>query len=116
LDILRQFGARLVNFSPLSDKKLPDDIDGIYIGGGFPEIFAQKLSRNKKLIRDIRAKANAGLPIYAECGGLMYLAKEIIDLNGRKFPFTGIFNAKIKMGKKRAALGYATLTALRDNV
>lgn len=116
LDILRQNGARLVIFSPLTDKKLPKDVNGLYIGGGFPEIFAARLARNVKLKNDIRLKTNLGLPIYAECGGLMYLAKEIIDLKGRKFPFTGIFNAKITMGKKRAALGYAALTALRDNI
>lgn len=116
LDILRHFGACLVNFSLLSDKKLPEDIDGIYIGGGFPEMFAQKLSRNKGIIADIRQKANAGVPIYAECGGLMYLAREITDLSGKKFPFVGLLNTKIRMGKKRAALGYVTLTALTDNI
>ena len=116
LDILRQNGTHLVNFSPLIDKKLPKDIDGVYIGGGFPEVFAARLTKNIKLKNDIRLKVNSGLPIYAECGGLMYLSQEITDLKGRKFPMAGILDAKIKMGKKRARLGYVNLTTLRDNI
>ncbi|MDP1853920.1 MAG: cobyrinate a,c-diamide synthase [Candidatus Omnitrophota bacterium] len=116
LDILRQNGAHLVDFSPLTDKKLPKGVNGLYIGGGFPEVFAARLAKNVKLKNDIRLKVNSGLPIYAECGGLMYLSQEITDLKGRKFPMAGILDVKIAMGKKRAALGYVTLTTLRDNI
>lgn len=116
LDILRQNGAHLVSFSPLADKKLPKGVNGLYVGGGFPEVFAARLAKNTTLKNDIRSKASLGLPIYAECGGLMYLSQEITDLKGRKFTMIGLLNAKIKMGKKRTALGYVNLVTLGDNI
>ncbi len=116
LDILRQNGARLVDFSPLTDKKLPKGANGIYIGGGFPEVFAAQLAKNTSLKSDIRLKAALGIPVYAECGGLMYLSKEITDLKGRKFSMAGLLDAKIKMGKRRAGLGYVNLAAMRNNI
>ncbi len=115
LDILAHQGANFVEFKTLTDKSLPQGADGIYIGGGFPELFARKLSENTALKNDIRRKARGGMPIYAECGGLMYLAKEIIDFENKAFPMIGIFDASIKMADKLRALGYVTVEALKDN-
>ncbi|MGZ5508870.1 MAG: cobyrinate a,c-diamide synthase [Nitrososphaeraceae archaeon] len=77
LDILRKKGAQLIFFSPLNDLRLPDEVDGIIIGGGFPEILARNLSRNQSMMRAIKKIAESQIPIYAECGGLMYLSKSI---------------------------------------
>jgi len=77
LDILQKKGAHLIFFSPLNDNRLPDEIDGIIIGGGFPEILASDLSKNLSMMRAIKKIAENEIPIYAECGGLMYLSRSI---------------------------------------
>ncbi|MGZ5470886.1 MAG: cobyrinate a,c-diamide synthase [Nitrososphaeraceae archaeon] len=77
LDTLQKKGAQLIFFSPLNDLRLPDEVDGIIIGGGFPEILARNLSRNQSMMRAIKKIAESQIPIYAECGGLMYLSKSI---------------------------------------
>lgn len=116
LDILKFFGARLVEFSPLTDKKLPADIDGVYIGGGFPELFAHQLSKNARLKREIRQGAKDGLPIYAECGGLMYLVERLVDFKKRVFPMVGIFKGTVTMAHRLQALGYVNIEAMRDSI
>lgn len=126
LDILENLGAKLVPFSPLRDKKLPDGIDGLYIGGGFPELFALSLSKNKKLINLIREKAETGMPIYAECGGLMYLVDTLVDFSAkgrsasggknRNFPMVGIFKCSVKMGGKLNRMGYVNVNVIEDNI
>lgn len=77
LDTLQKKGAQLIFFSPLNDLRLPEEVDGIIIGGGFPEILARNLSRNQSMMRAIKKRAESQIPIYAECGGLMYLSKSI---------------------------------------
>ena len=89
LELLAHFGAELVPFSPLKDRKLPENLHGIYLGGGYPELFAAQLAANETLKRDLTEQAEAGLPIYAECGGLMYLSQEIEDLDGQPPPHGG---------------------------
>jgi cobyrinic acid a,c-diamide synthase len=116
LDILKHYGAKLVTFSPLSDKKLPPETNGIYIGGGFPELFAKELSGNYPLKKDIHRKAVEGMPVYAECGGLMYLVEKISDFKGEKFPMVGILPGKIKMEKKLRALGYCKIKLLKSTI
>lgn len=116
LDILESLGARLVKFSPLRDDKLPKGLSGVYIGGGFPELFAVKLSANKKLKKQIRQQAGLGLPIYAECGGLMYLTEKLEDFNKNKLPMVGIFKGTVNMGKKLQALGYVKIETIKDNI
>lgn len=116
LDILEYHGANIVGFSPLQDKILPESIDGLYIGGGFPELFALRLSRNTELRKNIYARAKEGLPIYAECGGLMYLSRNLVDFKERNFPMVGIFDIEIKMGNKLAALGYVDIEVLKSNI
>lgn len=116
LDILRARGAELVMVSPLNDRALPPDIDGIYIGGGFPEIFAEQLSLNASFREDLRTKAVNGLPVYAECGGLMYLCEAIRDGNGKEHSMAGLIPVKAEMLGKRARLGYTEAAAARDSI
>ncbi len=116
LDLLNNCGADLIEFNTLNDDALPEDADGVYIGGGFPELFASELTKNKKLRKDICNKAKIGLPIYAECGGLMYLAKDITDNKNRKFPMVGVFNVSVKMAGNLQALGYVNIQVCRNNI
>ena len=80
LDLLTQLGAELVFWSPLQDQNIPDHIQGLYFGGGFPEVFAQQLASNKTVLQQLKQLIEADLPTYAECGGLMYLCEQLIDL------------------------------------
>ena len=98
LDLLRSLGAELVFFSPVSDKKMPH-CDGIYIGGGFPEVKADLLQKNDTMKKLVKKHAQDGMPIYAECGGLMYLTKSI-RYNSGKFGMVGLFDAVTVMEKK----------------
>jgi len=112
LDILRESGFELIEFSPLNDRELPEDIDGLYIGGGYPEEYAETLSYNKELINAIKKASLEGIPIYAECGGLIYLS-EGIEKNGSFFPMTGILPFRIKM-QNRPVLGYREVIQMSD--
>ena len=116
LDILKNLGARLVEFSPLNDKSLPAGIDGLYIGGGYPELFSARLSANLRMREDVLRYAGCGLLIYAECGGLMYLVRNIVDFQGKSFPMCGIFNCAAVMSNKRQALGYIEIEVRKDNI
>ena len=102
---LESLGAELVPFSPLHDKALPD-VDGLFIGGGFPEMFAEKLSGNEAMRNAIRAAAEKGMPISAECGGYMYLMQELQDFDGRIYPMCGVFAGKAAMTRKLQMVGY----------
>ncbi|NLW23651.1 MAG: cobyrinate a,c-diamide synthase [Clostridia bacterium] len=106
LEYLEHLGATLVPFSPLHDSRLPEGLDGLILGGGFPEVYAQELSANTGLLRQIRQFGLACKPIYAECGGLMYLTQEIIDFQGNSFSQVGLIPARAIMQKKLQALGY----------
>ncbi len=115
-DILRDLGAELIEFSPVSDKSLPTGIDGIYLGGGYPELYSEELSLNRGMTEEIRSRAAGGMPIYAECGGLVYLSKEIVDEDGTAWPLCGVHPASARMNKKLQSLGYRSATAIEDNV
>ncbi|MCC6347913.1 MAG: cobyrinate a,c-diamide synthase [Nitrospirales bacterium] len=106
LDALRDAGIDIVFFSPLSDPLPPDHAAGIYIGGGYPELHAKALSENTSLLSALRAWSCAGRPLYAECGGLMYLSQGIYDFEGTFFPMAGILPFPTQMKKGRAHLGY----------
>jgi cobyrinic acid a,c-diamide synthase len=110
LDLLAQCGAELVPFSPLEDKELPGDLQGLYLGGGYPELSAGQLAANRGMKQSIMEQAAAGLPIYAECGGLMYLSREIEDLEGRCHPMAGVLPLKVRMLPRLKALGYREIT------
>lgn len=99
LEILRSFGTELKFFSPVNDKDVPDAA-GLYIGGGFPEVLADKLEKNSTMLKSIRKLAMDGMPVYAECGGLMYLTRSITEFNGWKHGMVKLFDADTIMDKK----------------
>ncbi len=116
LDILESKGAELLFFSPLYDRKLPDDIDGIYIGGGFPELFGAELESNEEMRSSIKGAADRGVAIYAECGGLMYLLDKLIDCKGISYIMCGVFPAVSMMESRRQGLGYINIDGCVDNI
>ncbi len=109
LDLLRQLGATIIPFSPLHDSALPEDADGVYLGGGFPEVFAQMLSENRPMLDSFREKLWGGLPCFAECGGLMYLTGSIQDSEGKLWPMTGILGGRSLMTDRLQRFGYVTV-------
>jgi cobyrinic acid a,c-diamide synthase len=111
LDILTQLGAELVFWSPLTDS-LPDNAQGLYFGGGFPEVFAAELAANRPGLESVRQAINAKMPTYAECGGLMYLCQQIVDFEKTSHPMVGVIPTTAIMGK-RLTLGYRHATALQ---
>lgn len=115
LDMLNQAGAELVEWSPLTDPQLPSDVQGLYFGGGFPEVFAATLAANQSARTSVAAAITVGMPTYAECGGLMYLCDRIIDFDRRSYPMVGIFPTTAVMGKK-LTLGYRQLTTLQNSL
>ena len=106
---LEAAGAELVKFSPVHDSSLPP-VDGLYFGGGYPEVAAERLSSNRSMLEAIRSFASCGGPIYAECGGLMYLARAIQTLDGKSWPMAGLLPADAVMSDRLQALGYAEVT------
>ena len=116
LDLLQRNGIELVEFSPLADQRLPAGLDGLYLGGGYPELYAETLSRNRRMREEIAAFAAAGGAIYAECGGLMYLSQKLVDLEGRNWPMTGILDLSTTMGKRRFRLGYVETESRTETI
>jgi cobyrinic acid a,c-diamide synthase len=114
LDLLEAWGAELAPFSPLQDTDLPGDTCGLYIGGGFPELYAAALSDNNSIRQAIKAAARQGMPVYAECGGLMYLGKSIGDLEGNEYTMVGAIPVSSQIDSPRLSLGYRTVQALGD--
>ncbi|MEN2986352.1 MAG: cobyrinate a,c-diamide synthase [Thermodesulfovibrionaceae bacterium] len=113
LEEIRKYGAKIILINSLEDKTLPE-VDVLYIGGGFPETNLNYLIKNTSLMEDIKQKAHMGLPIYAECGGLMYLCESIISEEG-SYPMVGLFPLKVKMFKKPQAHGYVLAQAEKGN-
>jgi cobyrinic acid a,c-diamide synthase len=114
LDLLESLGAELVPWSPLSDRTPPENIQGLYFGGGFPEVFGAQLADNQPARQAVKAAIQAGMPTYAECGGLMYLCDRIIDFEQNAYKMTGIFPTAAVMSK-RLTLGYRQATALQNS-
>jgi cobyrinic acid a,c-diamide synthase len=106
LELLRAAGAELVEWSPLADADVPD-VDGLYLGGGYPEVHAAALADNTTMHKAVRRFADAGRPIYAECGGLMFLAESLESVDGRLHPMVGILPAAVRMRAHGITLGYA---------
>jgi cobyrinic acid a,c-diamide synthase len=114
LDLLRAAGATIASFSPLRDAALPPGTQAIYLCGGFPELYAAQLSANHTLLAAVMAAAAAGQPIYAECGGLMYLTEAMVDAAGNTFPMVGALPGRSVM-TPRLTLGYRTVRAISDS-
>lgn len=115
LAILREYGAELVPFSPLHDKALPD-LDALYIGGGYPEIHANKLFENASMRHSVLGFVQSNRPVYAECGGMMYLSQGIETLEGERYPMVGALSGWAKLQGKLVALGYAEVFTTQDSI
>jgi len=113
IETLERFGANIHYFSLIKDEEIPDDIGGIYIGGGYPEVYAKKLEKNFSIRNKIKKLSEDGCPIYAECGGFMYLTKSIFDGN-KKWNMVGIFDGETRMTNK-LTLSYTKAEVLQDN-
>ena len=111
LDVLREMGAELVPFSPLEDAVLPENIQGLYLGGGYPELYAEKLSTNTSMLASVKSAISKGLPCIAECGGFMYLTESIGD-----FPMVGALKGACTDKGRLVRFGYVTLEARKDNL
>ncbi len=115
LDILEELGADLVSFSPVRDFLLPEDVDGIYLGGGYPESYEKELATNRSMKESIREAVRAGMPIIAECGGFMYTCENLVETDGKSYPMLGLVPTDVKMtGRLSMEFGYVTMTALKD--
>lgn len=114
LDVLRCQGAELIPFSPLNDD-LPD-VDALYFGGGYPEIFAKDLAANVSIRQNIKKAASDGMPLYAECGGMMYTCRSIKDMNGMCYDMVGLFDAEVEMTPRLQAIGYVEASVVKDCV
>ena len=111
LDLLEAWGAELAPFSPLTDECLPPNVGGVYIGGGFPEMFARELAENRPMLASMRDALARRLPVYAECGGLMYLGQSLSDLDGTDYPMVGALPVVSSMSNRRLTLGYREVEA-----
>lgn len=116
LELLAAAGARLVPFSPLTDGHLPDGLAGLYFGGGYPELHAKALAENRSLRQEIRQLSRKNMPIYGECGGFMFLCREMGDTHGDVFPMTGCLPFGTRMLDRLKALGYREITQTQATV
>jgi cobyrinic acid a,c-diamide synthase len=114
LDLLREQGADIIPFSPIADRVLPADLDALYFGGGYPELYARELSENTPMLNQIRAFARSGGHLYAECGGLLYLAQQLSTVDETVYPMLGILPLQMKMTGKLVDFGYVTVTFTQD--
>lgn len=114
LDLLCELGAELIPFSPINDAHLPE-CDGLILGGGYPELYAQQLADNKTMLQDIKAALGKGLPCFAECGGFMYLLERYVD-GDKIFHWVGAIEGQSAMTSKLTRFGYVNITANEDNV
>jgi cobyrinic acid a,c-diamide synthase len=114
LEALSEAGAELIEFSPIADSQLPADLDGLYFGGGYPEVHAARLAANTNMLADVRRFAASGRAIYAECGGLMYLSDSLTATDGTRHSLVGVLPIQTTMLDRLKSLGYAEVT-LRDD-
>lgn len=113
LAVLERLGAKLVEFSPLHDKELPE-ADGVLLGGGFPEMFAAELEANESMRASLKKAAANNMPMLAECGGYMYLSSSLTDFADKSYQMTGIFGGRIAMNKRLQMVGYVEAELTRD--
>lgn len=111
LRLLEDLGAELVPFSPLADPALPPGLSGLYLGGGYPELYGPELAENQSLLRSVRQAVRAGMPTVAECGGYLYLHRELEDAEGRCWPMAGVLPWRGYPTGKLGRFGYVRLTA-----
>jgi cobyrinic acid a,c-diamide synthase len=114
LDLLRELGVEIVRFSPMHDVALPHDLDGLYLGGGYPELHAEQLSGNKTMLKDVRAFAASGKPVYAECGGMLYLAETLSTADRSSYAMAGVLPLSMQMTERLVQFGYVTVEFTED--
>lgn len=116
LDTLKEQGAELVFFSPLHDEGLPKGVSGLYLPGGYPELFAGELSFNEDMLKDVKSAIESGLPTVAECGGFLYLCESLEDGNGDIYEQVGIFEGAATNKEKLVRFGYSLLSQEEDSL
>ncbi|MDR2630478.1 MAG: cobyrinate a,c-diamide synthase [Spirochaetaceae bacterium] len=116
LNLLKKLGAELVFFSPLHDRRLPAGLNGLYLGGGYPELYGAPLADNQVMREDIRKALESGMPCIAECGGFMYLHRTLVDAQGIPYPLAGFFPGSCVKKDHPVRFGYAAYTAKSDNL
>ena len=109
LEWLRQQGAEIVSFSPLHDSHVPENVDALLLGGGFPEVFAEKISTNKSMLSSLKKTVESGMPTYAECGGLMILAESMKLQSGQSLAMAGVIPGMVEMTKRLQHFGYCKI-------
>jgi cobyrinic acid a,c-diamide synthase len=115
LDLLRRAGFELVPFRPTADPSLPPDVDIVYLGGGYPESFAAELAANEPLAAELRERVAAGLPIYAECGGFIYLGRSLTGFDGEPHAMAGVLPLDFTMDREHLSIAYVTATTAADS-
>ncbi len=114
LEALRELGAEVVEFSPIADAMLPTDTDGLYLPGGYPELFAEQLADNASMRESVAAACAAGVPVFAECGGMLYLLESLVDADGRELQMTGVLSGRSRMLPTLQRLGYVEAMLAAD--
>ena len=112
-DVLQDYGAELVSFSPLQDDELPAEAQGVYLGGGFPELYAQEVASNERMRGALQRHVERGRPVYAECGGLMALGRSLTTFDGQTLPMFGVLPVASRMQRETLTIGYRDLECLR---
>lgn len=112
IELMKEMGANIVEFSPLHDSHLPENINGLILGGGYPELYAKPLSENKTLLQEIKEYVRNNRPILAECGGFMYLHDTMEDNNGQEYCMVGAINGKVYKTNKLGRFGYIELSPI----
>ncbi|MDY2629180.1 MAG: cobyrinate a,c-diamide synthase [Lachnospiraceae bacterium] len=111
LELLQELGARLVEFSPIHQERLPEGINGLLLGGGYPELFAKQLSENKTMLRSVKEAIDRGMPCLAECGGFMYLHNRMEDMENTMYEMAGVIDGEVFRTPRLKRFGYVTVTA-----
>ena len=115
-DLFKSLGAEIEFFSPIHDSKLPKDAAGLVLWGGYPELYAKELEANISMMNSLGSAIDSGLPVYAECGGFVYLQQSLTDLQGKTYKMIGILDGNAKMTKKLQNFGYHEIIAPDDNL
>jgi cobyrinic acid a,c-diamide synthase len=116
LELLEEHGAEIVPFSPLEDAHLPQDAAGVYLGGGFPEIFVEPLAKNRSMAESVQRAYRSGVPIYAECGGLMYLGRSLRTDSRTTYQMAGVIPVDVEMDGEIHRFGYRQILTLEESI
>lgn len=115
LKVLEEAGCKLIPFSPLEDREFPQKLDGLILGGGYPELYAKQLSENQSMRESICERIRQGIPCMAECGGFMYLHKQLEDQQGTGYPMVGVIDGKVTYQGKLVRFGYSSVECKRKS-